>query len=141
VFLLDLTHNILYIALLFMERMPSVKRFCGIFGEQLIRGDLTIVQKHRIFTRDSEGKENYTAKGLLDPGRREIAILRGDSPEEKIQTVIHELFHNNFPEACEDEVVTQTTVFYQALTPRHLGFFEFMIEPPPEPETVIKPNP
>ena len=63
----------------------------------------------------------------MEPEIGQISVLGSDTTEQQLKTVFHELNHYNFPGMTEEAIEQNAVELYNSLSPRQLGFFEFLL--------------
>ena len=70
---------------------------------------------------------NTNIMGLIMPDEGVIGIVETLSPEDKTETLIHELSHELYPDLPEDVIEEMTVELAQSLDARQFGFFQFLV--------------
>lgn len=101
-----------------------------IFRQQAAEGHITVTLKDGL-----QGKRRVF--GIVESNNR-ISIKKDQPKKELVITLFHEMLHVRYPNKNEDVIEEQAMNMYDQLTPGQIGFFEFIIEKPPEIEIVSK---
>ena len=65
--------------------------------------------------------------GQIHPEDPSVDINKSLPVDEQIITLLHELIHNTYPEASEDDVELYGYSLYSALTERQFSFLEWIL--------------
>ncbi len=109
------------------RRLQETKQLCGLFGGQLYEGEIQIVKRKKIMRKHPTENIMQPARGFLEPAKGEIHILQHTPIDEQIITVLHELFHFDFPQIPEEDVETRGIELFHSLNLRQKKFFETML--------------
>lgn len=77
-------------------------------------------------------------KGYIVPDEMKIYINQSIGINDRVVTLIHELFHEIYPDWSEDKVESEAKKTFKKLSVSQLGFLQFFVVTPAETKRLLK---
>jgi len=121
-----------------MDKNKNKTNFADLKGVLLHSGYEVVLTK-KISPRGHHPSHKFReAKGFIVPDQLKIYINRSISVNDRVITLIHELFHELYPTWQESTVERNCKQAFRELTVSQLGFLQFFVMTRPEMAAAIK---